>query len=210
MEIHPFVLGSFGVSAYLVVEGADAVLVDAPEGSEEIVRFCDARGLVPRALVNTHGHFDHIAGNAALKARWPEMTLAIGRQDAAMFTSPLRNLGAVFGLWVKSPAADRLLADGDRLEAGAVVLEVIATPGHSKGGISLYLARGPDGTPAVFTGDALMAGGVGRTDFPGASHKTLQESIRTRLLTLPPQTIVYPGHGGTTTIGTEAGTNPYV
>jgi glyoxylase-like metal-dependent hydrolase (beta-lactamase superfamily II) len=210
MDIRTFVLGSFGVSAYLVAEGTDAVLVDAPEGSEAIIRSCDARGLAPRILVNTHGHFDHIAANAALKARWPEMTLAIGTADAAMLTSPLRNLGAVFGLWVKSPAADRRLEDGDRLEAGAVVLEVIATPGHSKGGISLYLAQGPDGTPAVFTGDTLMAGGVGRTDFPGASPKTLLESIRTRLLTLPPQTLVYPGHGGATTVGAEARTNPYV
>ena len=210
MEIHTFTLGSFGVSAYLVAEGADAVVVDAPEGAEEIVRFCDGRGLAPRVLVNTHGHFDHIAGNAALKARWPAMILAIGRADAAMLTSPLRNLGGVFGLWVKSPAADRLLEDGDRVEAGAVVLEVIATPGHSKGGLSLHLAQGPGGTPAVFTGDALFAGGIGRTDFPGASQQTLLESIRTRLLTLPPETVVYPGHGGATTIGAEAAGNPYV
>jgi glyoxylase-like metal-dependent hydrolase (beta-lactamase superfamily II) len=210
MDIHTFTLGSFGVSAYLLVEGADAVLIDAPEGSEAIVRFCDERGLAPRVLVNTHGHFDHITANAALKARWPEMTLAIGKADADMLASPLRNLGVVCGLWVKSPPADRLLEDGDRVEAGGISLEVIATPGHSKGGISLYLPQGPDGTPAVFTGDALLAGNVGRTDFPGASHKTLVESIRTRLLTLPPQTLVYPGHGGATTIEAEGATNPYV
>jgi len=106
--------------------------------------------------------------------------------------------------------ADRLLEDGDRIEVGSAVFEVLATPGHTRGGISLYTPDGPDGRPVVFTGDALFAGGIGRTDFPGSSHKALLESIRSRLLALPPETVVYPGHGPPTTVGEEARTNPWL
>jgi len=127
-----------------------------------------------------------------------------------MLGSPLRNLSVVMGAWIKSPKADRLLVDGDRIEVGSALLEVLATPGHSRGGISLYTPDGPDGRPVVFTGDALFAGGIGRTDFPGASHKTLLESIRKRLLALAPETVVYPGHGPPSTIGEETRTNPWL
>jgi len=210
MEIHTFTLGSFGVSAYVVVEGGEALLVDAPQGSEQIVAFCEARSLVPRTLVNTHGHADHIHGNAMLKKRWPGMAIAVGAADAAMLESPLRNLSAVLMSWVKSPKADRLLADGDVVQVGAARFQVLATPGHTPGGISLYTPDGPGGRGAVFTGDALFAGGIGRTDFPGSSHKTLLESIRARLLALPPETAAYPGHGPATTVGEEAASNPWL
>jgi glyoxylase-like metal-dependent hydrolase (beta-lactamase superfamily II) len=210
MEIHPFVLGSFQVSAYVVIADGRAAVIDAPEGSEAIIRFCDARGLVPHILVNTHGHGDHIFANALLRKRWPQMEIAIGKTDGPMLGSPLRNLSAVMGAWTKSPKADRLLEDGDRIEIGSAVFEVLATPGHTRGGISLYTPDGPDGRPVVFTGDALFAGGIGRTDFPGASHKTLLESIRKRLLALAPETVVYPGHGPPSTIGEEAAGNPWL
>ena len=210
MEIHTFELGSFQVSAYVVIDDAKAMIVDAPEGAEAIVAFCEGRKLVPELLVNTHGHADHIAANAAMKQRWPGLKIAIGRDDAPMLASPLRNLSALLGARIKSPEADRLLADGDRIEVGSARLEVLATPGQTPGGISLYAADGPGGRGIVFTGDALFAGGIGRTDFPGASHKTLLESLRNRLLTLPPDTLVYPGHGPASTIGEEARDNPWI
>jgi len=210
MEIRAFVLGGFEVSAYVVREGAEALIIDAPEGSEAIIEFCEAQGLMPQTLVNTHGHADHIYANAAIRRRWPEIAIAVGKADAPMLTSPLRNLSALLCGWVKSPKADRLLADGDRVELGGAAFEVIATPGHTPGGISLYTPHGPGGRPVVFTGDALFAAGIGRTDFPGSSHPTLLESIRKRLFALPPGTIVYPGHGPATTIGEEARTNPWV
>jgi glyoxylase-like metal-dependent hydrolase (beta-lactamase superfamily II) len=210
MEIHTFVLGSFQVSAYVVVEGGEAMAVDAPEGSEQTVEFCRGRGLAPKLLVNTHGHADHIFANAALKAAWPDLRIAIGQEDGPMLTSPMRNLSLLMGAWIKSPKADRLLVDGDKIELGPATFEVLATPGHTRGGISLYTASGPNGDPVVFTGDALFAEGVGRTDFPGASYETLLTSIRQRLLTLPPETVVYPGHGPETTIGHEASANPWL
>lgn len=210
MEIRTFVLGGFEVSAYVVHDGREALLIDAPEGAEAMVAFCEAAGLAPRVLVNTHGHADHIYANAALKERWPAMTLAIGAADARLLRSPTRNLSILLGAWIKSPEADRLLEDGDRVEVGGMALEVLATPGHTQGGISLYAAAGPDGVPVVFTGDALFAGSIGRTDLPGMSHEMLLRGIREKLLVLPPETIVYPGHGPATTIGEEARTNPWL
>jgi len=210
MEIHAFVLGSMQVSAYVVTDSGETMIVDGPEGAEQIVAFCRQRGLTPQVLVITHGHADHIQGNALLKETWPEMALAIGKADAPMLRSPMRNMSILLGSWLKSPKADLLLADGDRVSVGSATFEVLATPGHSPGGISLYASEGPDGRPVVFSGDALFAGGIGRTDFPGANHNTLIESIKTRLLTLPPETVVYPGHGPASTVAEEAATNPWL
>ena len=224
MEIHTFMLGSFQVSAYVVTADSEAMLIDAPEGSEAIIAFCKDKGLVPRMLVNTHGHADHIFANAALKAAWPDLEIAIGAGDAPMLRSPLRNLSALVGSWIKSPKPDQLLADGDRIALGPAVFEVLATPGHTRGGISLFTREGPGsawakpgsaeakpgGRPAVFTGDALFAGGIGRTDFPGANTQQLLDNIDAALLSLPPQTAVLPGHGPDTTISTEKRGNPFL
>jgi glyoxylase-like metal-dependent hydrolase (beta-lactamase superfamily II) len=210
MEIHTFELGSFAVSAYVVVADGASMIVDAPEGAEKIVAFCESRGLAPQMLVNTHAHVDHIFANAMLKQKWPEMNIAIGKEDAAMAVRPSRNLSMLLGKWIKSPKPDRLLEAGDRVEIGRAVFEVLATPGHTPGGISIFSREGPDGKPVVFTGDALFAGGIGRTDFPGGNTETLLASIRERLLTLPPETVVYPGHGPASTIGHEARTNPFL
>jgi glyoxylase-like metal-dependent hydrolase (beta-lactamase superfamily II) len=210
MEIHSFVLGPLQVSAYVVVDAAEAMIVDAPDGAERLVDFVRTAGVRPAVLVNTHGHADHIQGNALLKQTWPEMTLAIGQADAPLLVHPMKNLSPLLGAWVKSPEADRLLADGDRVTVGQAAFEVLVTPGHSKGSISLYAAEGPDGRPVVFCGDVLFAGGIGRSDLPGQSGETLMTSIRERLLALPEETVVYPGHGPATTLGEEIRTNPWL
>ncbi len=247
MEIHAFELGSFQVSAYVVIgdgrrpqgpsgaekaarsdaeadaspdagqsasTGADAspevMIVDAPQDAGRIVQFLRGRRLAPKVLVNTHGHADHIYANKLLRQTWPEMAIACGKEDASLLESPFRNLSPLMAAWIKSPKPDRLLVEGDRIEVGASVFEVIETPGHSPGGISLYCQAGPDGRPIVFTGDALFAGSIGRTDFPGARHETLVRTVREKLLSLPGETRVYPGHGPTTTIDLEDRTNPFL
>jgi len=210
MEIHAFVLGPLQVSAYVVIDGGEAMIVDAPGGAEAIIDFLREREVTPGVLVNTHGHADHIQGNRLLKDTWPTMTLAIGEADAPMLTHPLKNMSPLMAAWVKSPEADRLLAGGDRLTVGSAAFQVLATPGHSKGSISLYCPQGPDGAGVAFTGDALFAGGIGRTDLPGMSGETLLASIRNRLLTLPDETVIYPGHGPASTIGEEKRTNPWL
>jgi glyoxylase-like metal-dependent hydrolase (beta-lactamase superfamily II) len=122
----------------------------------------------------------------------------------------MKNMSPLMAAWIKSPEADRLLAGGDRVTVGGTGFEVLETPGHSPGGISLYCPEGPDGTPVVFTGDALFAGSIGRTDLPGMSEETLLAAIRERLLPLPDETIVYPGHGPASTVGREKATNPWL
>jgi glyoxylase-like metal-dependent hydrolase (beta-lactamase superfamily II) len=218
MEIHTFELGGFLVSAYAVTAppagGAggtpETMIVDAPEGSEAIIAFCRARGLTPKLLVNTHGHADHIHANRLVKKTWPDLVIACGRAEAPLLASPLKNLSVLVLRRVKSPPPDRLLSEGDRVEVGEAAFTVLETPGHSPGGISLYSPQGPGGRPVAFTGDALFAGSIGRTDFPGARHATLIRSVREKLMVLPPETVVYPGHGPTTTIGEEAATNPFI
>jgi len=211
MKIDTFQLGPFATNAYLLTadDGGDALLIDAPEGIEQAIELCDARGLTPAVLVNTHGHVDHIAGNEAVKRRWPGIRLAIHRDDAAKLTSSMRNLSLLMGMRVTSPPADALLAEGDRIPLGPLALDVLHTPGHTPGGITL-LARPESGPPVAFTGDTLFCLGVGRTDFPGASERTLLESIRQKLLTLPDETVCYPGHGPSTTIGQERAGNPFL
>jgi glyoxylase-like metal-dependent hydrolase (beta-lactamase superfamily II) len=186
------------------------MIVDAPEGSDEIIEFCDRRSLVPRVLVNTHGHADHIFANAAMKKRWKDLAIAVGEGDAEMLRSPTKNLSILLMSWIKSPAADRLLADGDTIDLGEAKWRVLATPGHTPGGISLYCPEAADGRGAVFSGDALFAGGIGRTDFPGGDYDLLLTSIRKKLFALPPETVVYPGHGPASTVGEEARTNPFL
>jgi len=211
MEVRRFEIGSFMTNCYVATsdDGRAAALIDAPEEIERVIAYCDASGIVPTMLILTHGHVDHIGGCAAVKRRWAEIRLAVHGDDAAKLTSPIRNLSLLMGMNVKSPPADVLLKEGDRIELGDETLEVLHTPGHTPGGISL-LARPKSGPPIVFTGDALFCEGIGRTDFPGASHRTLLGSIREKLLTLPNDTVCYPGHGPETTIGRERRGNPFL
>ena len=211
MNVTPFQLGSFMTNAYLLTAdaGPEAILIDAPDEIERLIDHCDAENIVPTLLVNTHGHVDHIAGNRAVKERWPDIRLAIHADDAPKLRSPIRNLSLLMGRAVKSPEADRLLAEGDRIGLGRETLEVLHTPGHTPGGITL-LCRPDAGPPVAFVGDTLFCMGIGRTDFPGGSHRTLLAAIRDRLLALPDETLCYPGHGPATTIGQERQGNPYL
>jgi len=154
-------------------------------------------------IVNTHGHPDHTAGNGVIK-RATGANILIHEYDATMLTDHAKNLSRMFGLSADSPPPDKILHDGDIIQIGGVVLRVLHTPGHSRGGISLV------GHDAVFTGDTLFAGSIGRYDFPDASYEELMHSIQTKLATLPDKMKVYPGHGPTSTIGEEKRYNPFL
>jgi glyoxylase-like metal-dependent hydrolase (beta-lactamase superfamily II) len=160
-----------------------------------------------RLILNTHGHVDHIAGNAALKRAFPDAPLLIGAGDAAMLTDPMLNLSGLSGVAVTSPPADRLLVEGDVVEAAGLRLEVLDIPGHSPGHIVFVLRDEP---PVVFGGDVLFRGSIGRTDFPGGDLDQLLGGIRAKLWPLPAATVVYPGHGPATTVGHERRTNPFL
>lgn len=191
------------------LEGRDDCLVFDPGlEPDKIIDYLERHKLTPAAILCTHGHADHIAGNAAMKGRWPDCPLLIGAVDAPMLTDAQLNLSAAFGMPVISPPADQTLVEGDRYAAAGIELEVFEIPGHSPGHV-VFIYKGM--TPhQVFGGDVLFAGSIGRTDFPGGSFEELAAGVHRVLYALPDDTRVLPGHGPTTTVGRERRTNPFV
>ena len=180
-----------------------AIVVDPGDDVDKILLILAEAKLKVKYIINTHGHFDHVGGNMKLKET-TGADILIHADDAPMLNH-LQEAAASFGLSSdNSPAPDRLLKDGDSISCGSIMLEVLHTPGHSPGGISLFTQN------AVFVGDTLFAGSIGRTDLPGGNFDILKSSIHNKLFVLPDDVTVYPGHMGTTTIGREKRYNPFV
>jgi hydroxyacylglutathione hydrolase len=185
----------------------DCVVIDPGLEPDLIVDCLQEEGLTVRAILNTHGHSDHIAGNERMKQIAPDAPLIIGAGDARMLTDAEANLSAAFGYSILSPPADRTVSEGDRVEAAGLTFAVFDIPGHSPGHVVFV----HEGAPTrVFGGDVLFRGSIGRYDFPGGSGPLLLDGIRRKLFTLPADTVVYPGHGPVTTIETEMHTNPFL
>ena len=200
----------FGENTYVVSRpGVPACLVIDPGFEpERVIEAIRAAGLAPEAILLTHGHSDHIAGNAALRRQWPGLPILIGQGDAPKLGDPAGNLSGAFGIALTSPPADRLLADRERLDLAGFALDVHEIPGHSSGHVVFVL--GGHVPPVVFAGDVLFHESIGRTDFPDGDFATLARGIRGRLYALPDDTIVFPGHGPPTTVGHEKRHNPFV
>lgn len=209
MHIHVIESMPFAENTYVVfVDGRDDCLVIDPGFEPEpIFTLLKDTGRRPTAILNTHGHGDHIAGNQDLKQAFPDAPIMIGANEAHLLTDSMANLTALFGAPIVSPPADRLLHEGEEFDAAGIHLAVLEIPGHSPGHIVLVHRGQPT---RVFGGDVLFEGSIGRSDFPGCNGKLLLEGIRTKLFALPDDTVVYPGHGRPTTIGHEKAHNPYV
>jgi glyoxylase-like metal-dependent hydrolase (beta-lactamase superfamily II) len=187
---------------------SDCLVIDPGLEPELILDCLNEEGRTVVAILNTHGHADHIGGNEALKQAFPDAPLIIGRNEAPLLTDAMANLSAPFGIPIVSPQADRLVREGEVVEAAGFRLEVFDVPGHSPGHV-VYLCRATSPW-VVFGGDVLFRGSIGRTDFPGSDGRLLFEGIRGKLFTLPADTVVYPGHGPVTTVGHEKRTNPFI
>lgn len=209
MFLEQIKVGFMEVFCYIVgcKETGECLVIDPAGDEDKIVERISQRGLELKSIVNTHGHADHTCGNGRVK----ELTgakIIMHPLDDRLFNSPEGQQMALQMGFKPSPPADVHVEGGDVVRVGSVALEVIHTPGHSPGGICLYV----DGN--VFTGDTLFVGAIGRTDLPGASSQQFMNSIKERLLALPDETIVWPGHDyGTSpssTIGQERRTNPWL
>ncbi len=201
MIIKSLTVGPIMANCYILgcEETSAAIVVDPGDDVDKILLVLAEAKLKVKYIINTHGHFDHVGGNLKLK----ETT------GADILIHPMLNhlqeAAASFGLSSdNSPAPDRLLKDGDNISCGSITLQVLHTPGHSPGGISLFTQG------SVFVGDTLFAGSIGRTDLPGGDFNILKSSIHNKLFVLPDDVTVYPGHMGTTTIGEEKRHNPFV
>lgn len=208
--VESFLSPTFEQWSYLLgKQGRDDVLVVDPGfRTGPLLDAIRHRNLRPAAILNTHGHSDHIAGNRMLKEAFPDAPLVIGRNEAHLLTDPVANLSAAFGHDLISPSADQLVDDGESLEFGGFVLEVREIPGHSPGSV-VFVVRN-ESPLIVIGGDVLFAGSIGRFDFPGGDGHLLVNGIRSKLFDLPDDTRLLPGHGPETTIGTERVRNPYV
>lgn len=205
MIIKDLTVGPIMANCYIVgcEETKSAAVIDPGDEADRILMVLAEAGLTVKTIINTHGHFDHVSANQRMK----EVTgaeLLIHELDAPML-SQLSATAAAWGMSSdNSPPPDRMLSHGDVVQVGNIALTTIHTPGHTPGGISLHADN------AVFVGDTLFAGSIGRTDFPGGDFGVLKSSIQEKLFTLDDDVTVYPGHMGPTTIGREKRTNPFV
>jgi glyoxylase-like metal-dependent hydrolase (beta-lactamase superfamily II) len=210
VQVHTIESMPFAENSYVVWRDGEteAFVIDPGFEPEAILDFLAERGLTLVAIVNTHGHVDHIAGNRAVKEAFPAAPIVIGDGDADMLTDPDLNLSGGYGIPITSPPKDRGVADGEEVTFAGIPMTVWEVPGHSPGHVVYYVK---DTTPPMLLGgDVLFRGSVGRTDFPGGSFEQLAAGVRGKLWVLPAETVVYPGHGPVTTIGHEKRTNPYV
>lgn len=205
MQLSRLVVGPLQVNCYIIFDEKtkEAIVIDPGDDAQDILHLVNGKGLKVKYIVNTHAHFDHVGANKLLKeATGAELLIHEG--DSALLGATT-NQARMFGMTAtSSPKADRFVKHGDVITAGDVSLTVLHTPGHSAGGISLV------GDGVVFTGDALFAGSVGRTDLMGGDLMTLITAIKEHLMTLPDDTIVLSGHGPQSTIGEERADNPFL
>ena len=204
MILETVCVGEYQVNCYILAEAVNsqAIIIDPGAQENKIRKVLDKHKLNPAFIINTHGHIDHIGCDDCFG-----VPVYIHLKDAALLKNPGLNLSGFLALPFSVKSKIQPLADKDEIKLGQIKLKVIHVPGHTPGGIALLLEKPKDNI--LFTGDTLFCQGVGRTDFPQGNNDLLIKSIQEKLLILPDETVVLPGHGPSSTIGEEKGSNPY-
>lgn len=207
MRITNLPSGALQANTYLVVDEKtnEGFIVDPGGYNKVLTKEVRDNDVNIKYIILTHGHSDHICGVNEHKAEFPDAKIVAYKDEEAMLENPNLNQSPGFGV-PYSTKADILVSDGDELKVGDVTLKFIHTPGHTEGGMCIYVKE----AKALFSGDTLFRQSIGRTDFPGGSYKEIMDSIRKKLFLLPDDTNVFPGHMGTTSIGFEKENNPFV
>lgn len=205
MKLLSLIVGQLGVNCYIPYceQTRHCAVIDPGDRAEKILALIEKNSLSLKYILLTHGHFDHIGAVNELKEQTGAQVV-VHHEDLDMIMDPDKNLSSYVGSKHIKVSADLMVEDGMALQIGNITLEVIHTPGHTRGGVS-YLGEG-----LLFTGDTLFAGSVGRTDLPGGNHHTLIKSIKEKVLSLNDNLIIYPGHGPKSTLGQERTSNPYL
>lgn len=212
MEIIQLVVNAFGENTYIVADmkSRECAIIDPGMSNQRertaLIQAIERDNLKPTHLINTHLHIDHVLGNSFVATTYG--LKVEGNKNDAFLGSRIVEQARMFGLTndADNTVIETYLEDGDEIHIGDSILKVIGVPGHSPGSIALYSPE----SHFVITGDALFAGSIGRTDLPGGDYATLINSITKNLMALPEDTVVYPGHGPSTTIGKEKMQNPYL
>lgn len=210
LQVHSIPVTSFQQNSYVlsIPHEDQAVIIDPGGDAEKILGFCKKENLEVGQVWLTHSHLDHCGGTADIISS-TEAKL-FGHEAEALFRSNVEEIAAAYGLQgdglKNCPEPDSLLVEGMKVSVGAVEFTVIFAPGHSPGHVCFYSKQ----EEVLFAGDVLFAGSIGRTDLPGGDPAVLMQSLKEKIVVLPPQTKVYSGHGPATTIGQELETNPFL
>ncbi|ERT56902.1 MBL fold metallo-hydrolase [Peptoniphilus sp. BV3C26] len=203
MKVIQMELGNFATNTYIIYdENLDAVIIDPAAEAKKIISTIEKNNLKPKFVLLTHGHPDHVGALYELKEKY-NLKVYINEKDQEMLETNSTYFGPMLGLDIKDVKGDSYLKDGQELSLGNLKFKIIETPGHTKGGVCILIEN------ILFSGDTLFLGSMGRTDFPGGNEEEIFSSLK-KLMELPDETVVLPGHGPKTTIGYERKYNPYV
>lgn len=205
MIIKTVVVGPLDVNCYILgcEDTKEAAIIDPGDNADEIIKVIHEEGLNPGFIINTHAHFDHVGGVKTIQERF-KIDFFLHKEDLFLIDN-VSEQAAAFGLNpIPKPEVVKFVNNGDKISLGNKFINVIHTPGHSPGCVCYHIDNN------IFVGDTMFAGSIGRTDLPGGSYKTLINSIKERLFPLGDGTIVYPGHGPSTTIENERKYNPFL
>lgn len=205
MEVKTMPVGFIGTNCYILSRDGQALVIDPGGDADQIIDYLEEKGLTPQAILLTHAHFDHIGGLEDLRSKYAIDTYIHQLEQEWLCNPNLNGSHKLAGHEIATKLAEKTLEEGT-YKIGAFTFEVTETPGHSPGSVSFVFSN----TGEIFSGDVLFNQGIGRTDLVGGDYSILEHSIKNKLYNFPDETIIYPGHGPSTTIGFEKVNNPFV